>query len=155
PSETGKAAPACPAVRVPVPLETLSLFLDGLHARDGHLDEQMDVTHYCGQVSPDLHQCALFDGRGGSAKLIGVEYVITAKAFAELPEAERALWHSHVYEVKSGLLVAPGTSEDRSLMETLANTYGKTWHTWQTHDGDALPLGRPDLMMSLTKDGQA
>jgi hypothetical protein len=35
-----------------------------------------------------------------------------------------------------------------------ANTYGKTFHTWQVDRGDVLPLGPPQLMMSATADGQ-
>jgi hypothetical protein len=37
---------------------------------------------------------------------------------------------------------------------TKANTYGKTFHTWQVDRGDVLPLGPPQLMMSATADGQ-
>ena len=39
-------------------------------------------------------------------------------------------------------------------MARLVNTYGKTWHTWQHDRGDELPVGRPSLMMSITRDGQ-
>jgi hypothetical protein len=39
-------------------------------------------------------------------------------------------------------------------MEKIAHTYGKTWHTWHTNEGQTLPLGAPMLMMGFTKDGQ-
>ena len=63
--------------------------------------------------------------------------------------AEKALWHSHVHEVKSGQLVAPGIPQaaEHELMERLVVTYGKTFHTWHTDQKDALPLGSPKLMI--------
>ena len=88
---------------------------------------------------------------------MGVEYIISEQLFAGLPKAEQALWHSHVHEVKSGQLVAPGIPEvaEHALMEKLVHTYGKTWHTWHTDLNKDLPLGVPQLMMGFTADGQA
>jgi hypothetical protein len=59
--------------------------------------------------------------------------------------------------VKSGQLVAPGIPDtaEHALMAKLANTYGKTWHTWHTDQDKQLPLGVPQLMMGFTADGQA
>ena len=75
---------------------------------------------------------------------------------SQLPTDEKKLWHSHNYEVKSGVLTAPGAPEaaEKDLMKVLIGTYGKTWHTWQVDRGDKLPLGIPQLMMAFTKDGQ-
>lgn len=39
--------------------------------------------------------------------MIGVEYIISERLFKTLPEDEKKLWHSHISEVKSGLLTAP------------------------------------------------
>lgn len=39
--------------------------------------------------------------------MIGIEYMITAKLYETLPQEERRLWHSHVHEVKSGMLIMP------------------------------------------------
>ena len=68
------------------------------------------------------------------AKLTGVEYIISKALFSQLPAEEKHLWHSHVHEVRSGQLIAPGLPEpaEHELMETIASTYGKTWHTWDT-----------------------
>jgi hypothetical protein len=61
-----------------------------------------------------------------------------------------------VHEVRSGTLIAPGIPEvaEHELMEKIAGTYGKTWHTWHTDQNLELPLGTPMLMMGFTKDGQ-
>ncbi|HEX9776755.1 MAG TPA: OBAP family protein [Geopsychrobacteraceae bacterium] len=138
----------------PPPLQALGVYLDGLHFRNGRPGEQMDVHHYCGALNEDLIQCVLFDGNGQDAHMVGIEYVVSAALFESLSAEERALWHSHRYEVKSGQLVAPGMPEpaEHELMAQLISTYGKTWHTWA--DDPILPLGAPALMMGFTADGQ-
>ena len=103
-----------------------------------------------------MRQCIIFDSDRPGARLIGIEYIISARLFHSLPEEEKRYWHSHEYEVKSGTLIAPrvpGIAEKRD-MQKLANTYGKTWHTWQVDRGDALPFGPPQLMGALTEDRQ-
>jgi hypothetical protein len=141
---------------VAAPLRALGVYLDAFHFHSGEMDKQMEVHHWCGPLNDDVIQCALFDGKEKSAKLVGVEYVVSAKLFATFPDEERRLWHSHAYEVKSGQLVSPGMPEkaEKALMEKLISTYGKTWHTWQS-ERDKVPLGIPELMMAFTADGQA
>jgi hypothetical protein len=138
------------------PLKKLNAYLDGFHFASGNLAQQMEAHHYCGHVTEEMIQCTLFDGNGEDAKLIGIEYIISAKLFAGLPTDEKHLWHSHVHEVQSGQLIAPGIPEvaEQELMQQIAGTYGKTWHTWHTEDKQALPLGAPMLMMGFTRDGQ-
>jgi hypothetical protein len=140
------------------PMELLSLYLNAFHFHNGDMEQQMEVHHYCGQLNEDVTQCALYDSDKEGARLVGVEYVISEKAFKGLPEEEKKMWHSHVYEVKSGQLIAPGLSDaaEHQLMEKLISTYGKTWHTWDTHHwGERLPVGIPSLMVAFTADGQA
>ena len=98
----------------------------------------------------------LFDSDAVDAKLIGVEYIISEKLFNQLPESERQLWHSHRYEVKSGLLMAPRLPDmaEKELMKEMVTTYGKTFHFWRVDRGDVLPVGGPRLMMAFTRDGQ-
>lgn len=138
------------------PLKLLDMYLDGFHFMSGALGEQMEAHHYCGKLNEELIQCVIFDGNQKDAKLMGVEYIVSERLFKTLPADERALWHSHRHEVKSGALIAPGIPQaaEHALMEQLVSTYGKTWHTWHTHRKDALPLGLPHPMMGFTKDGQ-
>ncbi|KPB51697.1 Uncharacterized protein AC511_4931 [Pseudomonas coronafaciens pv. oryzae] len=116
----------------------------------------MEAHHYCSIVNEEVIQCVIYDGNVKDAKLMGVEYIISKRLFTQLPPAEKALWHSHVHEVKSGQLIAPGipAPAEHALMEKLVNTYGKTWHTWHTDLDKTLPLGVPQLMMGFTSDGQ-
>jgi hypothetical protein len=116
----------------------------------------MEAHHYCSILNEELIQCVIFDGNTKDAKMMGVEYIISEKLFATLPDTEKSLWHSHVHEVKSGQLIAPGIPEiaEHALMEKLIRTYGKTWHTWHTDIDKKLPIGVPQLMMGFTRDGQ-
>jgi len=138
------------------PIAALNAYLDGFHFYNGRPDAQMEAHHYCSILSEELIQCVIYDGNVRDAKLMGVEYIISERLFKTLPDDEKALWHSHVHEVKSGQLVAPGIPEvaEHALMRKLVRTYGKTWHTWHTDQQKSLPLGVPQLMMGFTADGQ-
>jgi hypothetical protein len=144
------------ALQDKTPVDHFHVYVCGFHFYSGDLSRQVEAHHYCIQSNEDVHQCVIFDGNGHDAKLIGIEYIITDRLFRSLPEDEKRLWHSHVYEVSSGELVAPGLPQkaEHELMEKLITTYGKTFHTWQVDRGDKLPLGIPQLMMGFTQDGQ-
>jgi hypothetical protein len=92
----------------------------------------------------------IYEDTDADARLIGVEYIISRRLFEQLPEHEKKYWHSHVHDVRSGSLVAPGLPEpaEYELMKELLDTYGKTIHLWQVDRGDELPLGPPQLMMA-------
>ena len=139
------------------PLDGFNAYLDGFHFASGDMHMQMEAHHYCGHLNEDVIQCVLFDGNGEQAKLAGIEYIVSKALFESLPAEEKRFWHSHAYEVSSGQLIAPGIPEvaEHELMEKIAGTYGKTWHTWHTDEGAALPLGIPRLMLGFTADGQA
>jgi len=138
------------------PLNNVCQHVCGIHTYDGEPNRQVIAHHYCSHLNEEVRQCVIYDSDDAKGKLIGVEYIISEKLFNTLPQEERKYWHSHVYEVKSGILVAPSIPEkiERVDMEKLVTTYGKTFHLWQVDRGDPLPIGPPSLMMSLTKDGQ-
>ena len=139
------------------PIDAVNSYLDGFHFYSGDMDGQMEAHHYCSVLNEDVIQCVIYDGNVAEARIMGVEYIIGETLFRQLPPAEKDLWHSHVYEVRSGQLVAPGLpgAAERALMEKLVGTYGKTWHTWHTDMDKDLPYGVPQLMMGFTADGQA
>lgn len=88
--------------------------------------------------------------------------MITPELFDTLSPEEQELWHSHVYEVKSGMLVMPNSvvpeavwsQAEHKEMENVVRLYGKAYHLWQTDQGHKLPIGEPKLMTSFTTDGQ-
>jgi hypothetical protein len=139
------------------PINALNAYLDGFHFYNGRMEGQMEAHHYCSILNEDVTQCVIYDGNVAEAKIMGVEYIVSETLFTTLPEAEKPMWHSHVHEVTSGQLVAPGIPlvAEHELMEKLISTYGKTWHTWHTDLNKDLPVGVPQLMMGFTADGQA
>jgi hypothetical protein len=120
----------------------------------------VEANHYCAHVTDDVRQCLLYDSPSPGARLIGIEYMITPKLYQDLPQEERRLWHSHVFEVKSGMLIMPQPNPlvptalweaaENKEMEQTVTLYGKIYHLWQTDRGDKLPLGEPKLMTSYT-----
>lgn len=160
PARATQATPAGhpgPAAQERDPLEALHTYLDGFHFYNGSPERQAEKHQWCSRLDADVAQCAIFDGSGRDAKLVGIEYVVSERVYTQLPAEEKRLWHSHVHDVRSGALVAPGLPEiaEHELMQRLVRTYGKTWTTWQVDDGHRVPLGVPQLMMSFTADGQA
>ncbi len=147
---------AAGALQRKYPVEAMSTFLNGFHMYADEMGRQVEASHFCIHLRHDLHQCVIFDRNAPDARLIGIEYIISEERFRGLPEDEKRLWHSHHYEVKSGILVAPGIPElaEHAYLKDLVTTYGKTFHTWQ-YDRDDFPYGIPQLMMGLTEDGQA
>ena len=143
------------------PLGPMDVYLVGFHPMKGHPEHQMEAHHFCHQVNEDFAQCALFDGNGRSARLNGIEYIISEKLFESLPETERRYWHPHNAEILSGQLVAPGIPAvaEKSLMKGKMNSYGKTWHVWDTggmgQAGSKLPLGPAMLAWSFNREGEA
>ena len=138
------------------PLRSIHAHVCGFHFYNGEPQRQVIAHHYCSHRGEEFLQCVIYDSDKSDARLIGIEYIISEKLFQTLPEEEKKLWHSHVYEVKSGSLIAPRLPDlAENELKKLIGTYGKTWHTWQVDRGDQLPLGIPKLMMGFTADGQA
>jgi uncharacterized protein DUF1264 len=147
---------AAGAIQPKYPLAAMSTYLNGFHMYADDMGRQVEASHFCIHLRHDLHQCVIFDRNAPDARLIGIEYIISAERFRGLPEDEKRMWHSHHYEVKSGELVAPGIPDlaEHAYFSDLVTTYGKTFHTWQ-YDRDDFPYGIPQLMMAFTGDGQA
>ncbi len=148
------------ALQGPGPLKDFHVYLVGFHPAKDDPEHQMEAHHFCRVVNEDFTECVLFDGNGPDANMIGVEYIVSERLYARLPEEERPFWHPHDFEILSGTLVGPGLprTAETALMLTKMNSYGKTWHTWDTGDrerhGDPLPMGEPMLMWSFNRLGE-
>ncbi|RHZ83053.1 hypothetical protein Glove_99g135 [Diversispora epigaea] len=145
------------------PIKNVHEHICGFHFYSHDVTRQVEAHHYCAHLNEEFRQCVIYDSNKPDAKLIGVEYIISAKTFLSLPEEEKKYWHSHQYEVKSGLIITPfnkivpntiAEATEKKIMEGLIDTYGKTWHFWQIDRGDKLPYGPPQLMMSFLEDNQ-
>lgn len=89
--------------------------------------------------------------------------MIPKHVYSTLDPEEQKLWHSHEFEVLSGMLALPKPAAEEAdhwremeteAMKEVVGLYGKTWHFWQVDRGDELPLGYPTLMGSLTARSQ-
>ncbi|KAL8717230.1 MAG: hypothetical protein Q9225_005504, partial [Loekoesia sp. 1 TL-2023] len=145
------------------PIKAVCAHLNAFHVYASEPNRCVESNHYCTHLNEDVRQCLIYDTHSPTAKLIGVEYMISAKLYKTLPASERKLWHSHVFEVKSGMLIMPGSDglptgiweeAETKEMEDVVGLYGKTYHFWQVDRGDKLPMGEPVLMGSLTQEGQ-
>ncbi|KAJ8422629.1 hypothetical protein Cgig2_001138 [Carnegiea gigantea] len=94
-----------------------------IYSHDMH--RQIETHHFIHRLNQDFCQCAVYDSDDPSARLIGVEYIISQRLFDALPPDEQKLWHSHFYEIHLDFDFVPG---------------------------DHLPLGEPALMMSPQKE---
>ncbi|KAI3495390.1 hypothetical protein L1887_37727 [Cichorium endivia] len=132
------------------PIKQMSLHACTFSVYSHDMSRQIEAHHFITRLNQDFLQCAVYDSDDPSARLIGVEYIVSDRIFDTLPTDEQKLWHSHDHEVTSGLWVNPRVPEmlHRTELENIAHTYGKFWCTWQVDRGDRLPLGAPALMMS-------
>lgn len=91
--------------------------------------------------------------------------MVPRSVYEKLDPEEQKLWHSHEFEVQSGMLILPAPQshkrhEDKwenletEAMKEVVGLYGKTFHLWQVDRGDEVPLGTPKLMGSLTESKQ-
>lgn len=142
------------AVQSHYPVNALHTHLVSLPMKTNDKNFQIEAHHYVSHLNEDIMQAIIFDSDRSDAKIIGVEYIITEKLFKQLPENERKYWSSRGYEVKSGILAAPGMPRmmEHKLMADMAPTYSKTWMTWQSKTND-LPFGDPELLCNPTRDG--
>ncbi|KAJ7510346.1 hypothetical protein B0H11DRAFT_1701481 [Mycena galericulata] len=145
------------------PIKNICAHLNAFHVYANDTSRFVEANHYCSHLNEDVRQCILYDRPGPDARLIGIEYMITPKLYDTLPAEERRYWHSHVFEVKSGMLTMPQPKfvpqavwemAETKEMEDVVKLYGKVYHLWQTDRGDKVPLGEPNLMTSFTGHGQ-
>ena len=145
------------------PPKRLCAHLNAFHTYASQPGRHVEANHYCAHLNDDVRQCILYDSDKPNARLIGIEYMIKPHLYEKLDEQERKLWHSHVFEVKSGMLIMPAPKgvpnamweiAENKEMEQVVELYGKVYHLWQTDRGDELPLGEPQLMTSFTAEGQ-
>ncbi|KAJ4362280.1 hypothetical protein N0V83_010373 [Neocucurbitaria cava] len=146
------------------PVKRICAHLNAFHAY-AHEPKRdaVEANHYCAHLNDEVRQCILYDSPTLPARIIGIEYMITPRLYDTLGAEEQKLWHSHVFEVKSGMLIMPrptGVPEaawevaENKEMEEVVQLYGKVYHLWQTDRGDKLPLGEPQLMTSYTAADQ-
>ncbi|KAJ5939062.1 Peptidase S26A signal peptidase I [Penicillium verhagenii] len=141
------------------PVKQICAHLNAFHVYANDPSRCVEANHYCTHLTEDVRQCLIYASPDCNARLIGVEYMVSPRIFKTLPTEERKLWHTHEFEVKSGMLIMPAPAvmptavweaAETSEMEDVAPIYGKTYHFWQVDRGDVVPMGPPQLMGSFT-----
>ncbi|CAG7947294.1 unnamed protein product [Penicillium nalgiovense] len=143
------------------PVKQICAHLNAFHTYANDPTRCVEANHYCTHLTEDMRQCLIYDSSKANARLIGVEYMVSPRIFATLPTEERKLWHTHEFEVKSGMLIMPAPTgvpdavweaAETAEMRDVAPIYGKTYHFWQVDRGDTVPLGPPQLMGSFVSN---
>lgn len=112
-----------------------------------HIAGDLDAIahHYCkGGLPGGVTACQLYDSDENNARLIGVEFIIDADAYAALPETEQALWHHHKEEIGQVDPTLPDMTEEEAeeFVKSIEETYGKIFLVWDSPK-DELPVGQP------------
>ncbi|KAL0442592.1 UNVERIFIED_CONTAM: Oil body-associated protein 2A [Sesamum latifolium] len=65
------------------------------------MTRQIETHHYVTRLNQDFLQCAVYDSDDSTARLIGVEYIISGGIFESLsPERTENCGISHAHEIK-------------------------------------------------------
>ncbi|PYI08966.1 DUF1264-domain-containing protein, partial [Aspergillus sclerotiicarbonarius CBS 121057] len=138
------------------PVNNICAHLNAFHVYASDKTRCVEANHYCSHITEDIRQCLIYSTPHATSPLIGIEYMITPKLFSTLPPEEKSLWHTHIYEVRSGMLIMPKPSPSSSHttpspsslvpdtaweaaetaeMRDILPLYGKTYHFWQVDRG--------------------
>jgi hypothetical protein len=107
----------------------------------------LDVHIYCSNASGGiLASCLLFDGNSTNATLIGIEYIISSKQYASLPDREKPIWTPVAEEAESDLRFPNLTPQEiQGFFKQLEGAYIKLIITWDPQDN--LPLYPPQVIV--------
>ena len=117
------------------------------HGAVDHLLQTI-VHHHCKVYDDNTATCLLFPyGMTDQDKPYGVEYVITADQYQELPDEEKQYWHYHKTEFPRAKATFPKLTESEfaKVLPVLDETYGKVFYFWNY--GDTYPIGEPYILV--------
>jgi len=156
-SQDSSSVSSGPQTTTPVetfPPSRMTTFAVDIHFVAGYdLRSSYIAFHFC-SGSPNITQCAIYNGVGSEAKLIAVEMVVTEDVFKTFSDDERRLWHSHEFPITSGIFVLPNLSPEEELraLQGVISTYGKVTNLY--HPGTNAPTGVPALAYGWTTEDQ-
>jgi len=117
------------------------------HGTAEHLLQTI-VHHHCKVYDDMTAACLLFPyGMTDQDKPYGIEYVITASQYQELPDEEKQYWHYHKTEFPRAHATFPDLSDEElaGIQPILDETYGKVYYFWNY--GDTYPIGEPYVLI--------
>jgi Protein of unknown function (DUF1264) len=101
-------------------------------------DPTLRVWHFCKPNDKIMMICQLYDSNSPNSTLIGVEYMITADAYKNLPDREKPNWHYHKEEFAPNRadpkLPQLNEQQQNATLKKLEESYGKVIITWNPND---------------------
>jgi hypothetical protein len=101
-------------------------------------DPTLRVWHFCKPNDKIMMICQLYDSNSPNATLIGVEYMITADAYKNIPDRDKPNWHYHKEEFAPNRadpkLPMLSEQQQNATFKKLAESYGKVIITWNPND---------------------
>jgi hypothetical protein len=101
-------------------------------------DPTLRVWHFCKPNDKIMMVCQLYDSNSPNATLIGVEYMITANAYKNLPDREKPNWHYHKEEFAPNRadpkLPMLSEQQQNATLKKLEESFGKVIITWNPND---------------------
>jgi hypothetical protein len=101
-------------------------------------DPTLRVWHYCKPNDQIMMVCQLYDSNSPNATLIGVEYMITADAYKNLPDREKPNWHYHKEEFAPNRadpkLPMLSEQQQNATLKKMEESFGKVIITWNPND---------------------
>ena len=101
-------------------------------------DPTLRVWHFCKPNDKIMMVCQLYDSNSPNATLIGVEYMITADAYKNLPDREKPNWHYHKEEFAPNRadpkLPMLSEQQQNATLKKLEESFGKVIITWNPND---------------------
>ena len=101
-------------------------------------DPTLRVWHFCKPNDKIMMVCQLYDSNSPNATLIGVEYMITADAYKNLPDREKPNWHYHKEEFAPNRadpkLPMLSEQQQNATLKKMEESFGKVIITWNPND---------------------
>jgi hypothetical protein len=128
----------------PDPTSGYTIHIDADKHFSAHPDEI--IHHWCKKFADGSIECALYNGDGPDARLVGAETIVSPATYNSFSAGEQARWHYHKIEIPKLHATTPGLTADQSkaLVASLMETYGKVFILWDPMTS-AQPIGEPSI----------
>src|SRR5881392_135721 len=77
--QSAEPAKAVTATANFAPVGDIHAHVCGIHFYSGDMSRQIIAEHYCSPQPQDVLQCVIYDSNKPGARLIGIEYIVSAK----------------------------------------------------------------------------
>ncbi|MGB6671112.1 MAG: DUF1264 domain-containing protein [Candidatus Nitrosopolaris sp.] len=107
-------------------------------------DPNLRLSLFCKPGINIVATCQIYDSSLANARLVGIEYIITAKDYNSLPTEEKANWYiinKALATTVQGQFPELNAQQINAVLQHLLGNYGKVILTWNPLD--SLPTSSP------------